>query len=47
MLDGLLGNTPGKKGREAAQRVRRRATSPAAKAKPEDAALDYLLGGGR
>jgi ABC-type transporter Mla subunit MlaD len=47
ILDGLLGNGVGKKGREAAEGVRRRANSPGAKAKPEDAALDYLLGGAR
>ena len=47
VLDGLLGSGVGKKGREAADGVRRRATSPGAKAKPDEAALDYLLGGDR
>lgn len=47
VLDALLGNTVGKKGREAAEGVRKRATSPGPKPKPGDAALDYLLGGER
>ena len=47
VLDGLLGNGVGREGREAAEGVRRRATAPPAKAKPDEAALDYLLGGGR
>ena len=47
LLGGLLGKGVGRKGREAAAGVRRRAATPGAKAEPEDAALDYLLGGGR
>ncbi len=37
----------GRKGREAAQGVRRRATSPPAQPKGGDPALEYLLGGGQ
>ena len=45
MLEGLLGTGVGKKGREAAEGVRRRATAePRAKPEPDEAALDYLLG---
>jgi len=48
MLEGLLGSTVGKKGREAAEGVRRRATTePGPKPEPGDAALEYLLGEGR
>ncbi len=47
VLDGLLGNTVGKQGRDAAEGVRKRAASPGPKTPPADAALDYLLGGGR
>ncbi|HEX5908853.1 MAG TPA: MlaD family protein [Thermoleophilaceae bacterium] len=47
VLEGLLGSGVGKKGREAAEGVRRRAGAPGAKAKPDEAALDYLLGGER
>ena len=41
------GNAIGRKGREAAQGVRRRATSPPAPPKGGDPALEYLLGGGQ
>ncbi len=47
MLEGLLGTKVGRKGREAAAGVRRRATSPAAKPAPDEPALEYLLGEGR
>ncbi len=47
MLDGLLGGKVGKQGRDAAEGVRRRAADPGAKAAPDEAALDYLLGEGR
>ena len=48
MLEGLLGTKVGKKGREAAEGVRRRANAePGPKPEPGDAALEYLLGEGR